>query len=89
MNKNVTDEISSYSIKENIYFITKKAMELQSSGKLRKVPDAELMSTVIYLAEQFEAEIGDNVQGDPYAAIADFAEHALITEYGNQAAPTN
>lgn len=75
------DEISGYSVKENIYFITKKAMELQNSGKLRKIPDVKLMSAVIYLAEQFEAEIGDNVQGDPHIALADYAEQALIKEF--------
>ena len=92
MNKDSTftaDEISDYSIKENIYFITKKALELQYAGKLQKVPDAKLMSTVIYLAEQFEAEIGDKVQGDPYKAIAAFAEQALIAEFGSQTTPAN
>ena len=85
MNQNTTptfDEISSYSVKENIYFITKKAVELQNAGKLRDVPDAELMSAVIYLAEQFEAEIGNNVQGDPHVALADFAAQSLITQFG-------
>jgi len=77
----IDNEIMEYSIRENVFYITRVAAKLENNRKLKDIPRIELMPVVIQLAEQFESEFSESA-GDPVKELESFAEKELLIRFG-------
>jgi len=77
----IDKEITEYSIRENVFYITRVAARLEINRKLRDISRIELMPVVIQLAERFEFEFGESA-ADPVKALEAFAEKELLAQFG-------
>ena len=77
----VDKEITEYSIRENVFYITRVVSRLENNQKLKDIPRVKLMSVVIQLAERFEFEFGKSAT-DPVKELETFAEKELLALFG-------
>ena len=77
----IDSEIMEYSIRENVFYITRVAARLENSRKLKDIPHIELMPIVIQLAERFELEFDENAD-NPVKELESFAEEELLIRFG-------
>jgi hypothetical protein len=78
----IDTEINEYSIRENVFFITRVAVQLTLNHIIPEIPEVLLMAEVIALAERFEREHGGVENPDSIEVLKVFAEKEL-TQTGN------
>jgi len=78
----IGEEISSYSIMENIAYMTLVAGRLMINRAIPEVPRPLLIPAIIQIAETFELEHGSDMVGnDTVEAINKYAEEKLTEQF--------
>jgi hypothetical protein len=77
----IDNEIMEYSIRENVFYITRVATWLENNRKLKDISPIELMPVIIQLAERFEFEFGTSAD-NPIKELEAFAKRELLGRFG-------